>query len=132
MNRILVKNNGEDYPVVETAVYTDGGCVTKVHVSVTLDPDHVDLDNPQYIENKYKKLVPALESIGVTHNEETKEQSINVTMTIRGKFNSVDDINNLAKMGTIIAAIAEDRLSEPAVIKCIGEDCKPWFDDKEE
>lgn len=131
MNCILIKN-GKDYPVVETAVYTDGGCITKVHVSTILDPDHVELDNPQYIENKYKKLIPALESIGVTHNEETKEQSINVTMAIKGKFNSVNDINNLAKMGTIVASIAEDRLSEPAVIKAIGKDCKPWFEDEEQ
>lgn len=129
MNCILAKMMGKQYPQVETAVYANGD-LTRVHVSVILDPDHVDLDSPQYIENKYKKQVPALESIGVTHNEETDEQSINVTMCIKGKYNSIHDINALVKMGTTIASIAEDRLSECPVIKSLGEDCKPWFDEE--
>lgn len=127
MNCILAEMLGKKaYPVVETAVYANGD-LTRVHVSVTLNPDHVDLDSPQYIENKYKKQIPALESIGVTRNEETDEQSINVTMCIKGKYNSIHDINTLVKMGTAIASIAEDRLSESPIIKNIGEDCKPWF-----
>jgi len=129
MNCILAKMMGKQYPQVETAVYANGD-LTRAHVSVILDPDHVDLDNPQYVENKYKKQIPALESIGVTHNEETGEQSINVTMCIKGKYNSIHDINTLIKMGTTIASIAEDRLSESPVIKSIGDDCKPWFNEE--
>lgn len=119
------------YPKVETAVYADG-LVTRVHVSLTFSPGHAEFDCPQYIENKYKKQIPVLESIGVTRNSETKEQSINVTLSVKGKFNSVKDIEILSKIGTTIAFTADERLSEPVVIKAIGEDCKPWLDDEEE
>lgn len=133
MNCILAKIAGKQYPVVESAVYADG-CTTKITVSLVLDPNHVDLDSPQYIETKWRKQIPALDSIGITRDAKTEEQAINVTMSVSGKHNSMDDLKTLEKMAITIAKLAEDRLSEPSVIKAIGEDCKPWFeeDDNEE
>ena len=124
---------GKDYPKFETAIYADGN-TTVVTVSRTLSPTHVDLDSPGYIENKFKKLVPILKEIGVTNNQETDEQTINVTVEVNGKFNSIDDLNNLVNIAAGINKIAEDRLSEPEVIKNIGLDCKPFIctDESEE
>ena len=123
---ILEKLMGKDYPKFETAIYADGN-TTVVTVSRTLSPTHVDLDSPGYIENKFKKLVPILKEIGVTKNQETDEQTINVTVEVNGKFNSIDDLNNLVHIAAGINKIAEDRLSEPEVIKNIGLDCKPFI-----
>lgn len=123
---ILEKLMGNDYPKFETAIYADGN-TTIVTVSCTLSPTHVDLDSPGYIENKFKKLVPILKEIGVTKNHETDEQTINVTVEVNGKFNSINDLNHLAFIAKGISEIAEDRLSEPEVIKNIGLDCKPFI-----
>ena len=123
---ILEKLMGNDYPKFETAIYDDGN-TTIVTVSRTLYPTHVDLDSPGYIENKFKKLVPILKEIGVTKNHETDEQTINVTVEVNGKFNSINDLNNLAFIAKGISEIAEDRLSEPEVVKNIGLDCKPFI-----
>ena len=130
---ILEKLMGNDYPKFETAIYADGN-TTIVTVSCTLSPTHVDLDSPGYIENKFKKLVPILKEIGVTKNQETDEQTINVTVEVNGKFNSINDLNHLAFIAKGISEIAEDRLSEPEVIKNIGLDCKPFIctDESEE
>ena len=130
---ILEKLMGNDYPKFETAIYADGN-TTIVTVSCTLSPTHVDLDSPGYIENKFKKLVPILKEIGVTKNQETDEQTINVTVEVDGKFNSINDLNHLAFIAKGISEIAEDRLSEPEVIKNIGLDCKPFIctDESEE
>lgn len=130
---ILEKLMGNDYPKFETAIYADGN-TTIVTVSRTLSPTHVDLDSPGYIENKFKKLVPILKEIGVTKNHETDEQTINVTVEVNGKFNSIDDLKHLAFIAKDISEIAEDRLSEPEVIKNIGLDCKPFIctDESEE
>ena len=117
---------GNDYPKFETAIYADS-ITTTVTVSRTLSPTHVDLDSPGYIENKFKKLVPILKEIGVTKNQETDEQTINVTVEVDGKFNSINDLNHLAFIAKGISEIAEDRLSEPEVIKNIGLDCKPFI-----
>ena len=123
---ILEKLMGNDYPKFETAIYADGN-TTIVTVSRTLSPTHVDLDSPGYIENKFKKLVPILKAIGVTKNQETDEQTINVTVEVNGKFNSIDDLKHLAFIAKGISEIAEDRLSEPEVIKNIGLDCKSFI-----
>ena len=123
---ILEKLMGNDYPKFETAIYADGNTTT-VTVSCTLSPTHVDLDSPGYIENKFKKLVPILKEIGVTKNQETDEQTINVTVEVNGKFNSINDLNHLAFIAKGISEIAEDRLSEPEVIKNIGLDCKQFI-----
>ena len=123
---ILEKLMGNDYPKFETAIYADS-ITTIVTVSRTLSPTHVDLDSPGYIENKFKKLVPILKEIGVTKNQETDEQTINVTVEVDGKFNSINDLNHLAFIAKGISEIAEDRLSEPEVIKNIGLDCKPFI-----
>lgn len=123
---ILEKLMGNDYPKFETAIYADGN-TTIVTVSSTLSPTHVDLDSPGYIENKFKKLVPILKEIGVTKNHETDEQTINVTVEVNGKFNSINDLNHLAFIAKGISEIAEDRLSEPEVVKNIGLDCKPFL-----
>lgn len=131
MSSILVSKIGSNYPKVESSIYADGE-TTKVTISVTLSPNHVDLDNPSYLETKWKKQIPALDKIGVTYNAQTEEQSIHVVMCINGKHNSKSDIDSLTVMASAIATIAEDRLSEPSVISNIGADCKPWFDDEEE
>lgn len=123
---ILEKLMGNDYPKFETAIYADGN-TTIVTVSRTLSPTHVDLDSPGYIENKFKKLVPILKEIGVTKNQETDEQSINVTVEVGGAFNGITHLNHLVHIAAGISEIAEDRLSEPEVIKNIGLDCKPFI-----
>lgn len=116
---------GKKYPQFESAIYADGNKVI-VTVSRTLSPDHVDLDSPSYVENKFKKQIPILTSIGVTKNKETDEQTINVTVEVGGSFNSIDNLNHLTAIATTISKIAEDKLSEPEAIKNIGLDCKPF------
>lgn len=123
---ILEKLMGNDYPKFETAIYADGN-TTIVTMSRTLSPTHVDLDSPGYIENKFKKLVPILKEIGVTKNQETDEQTINVTVEVDGKFNSITHLNHLAHIAACISEIAEDRLNEHEAIKNIGLDCKPFI-----
>ena len=123
---ILEKLMGKDYPKFESAIYADGS-KTIVTVSRTLSPDHVDLDTPGYIENKFKKLVPILTSIGVVKNKETDEQTINVTVEVGGAFNGITHLNHLVRIASAISEIAEDRLSEPEAIKNIGLDCKPFI-----
>ena len=123
---ILEKFMGNNYPKFESAIYADGS-KTIVTVSRTLSPDHVDLDSPGYIENKFKKLVPILTTIGVTKNKETDEQTINVIVEVNGAFNGITHLNHLVHIAAGISEIAEDRLSEPACIKAIGLDCKPFI-----
>lgn len=123
---VLEKLLGNDYPKFETAIYADGN-TTIVTVSRTLSPTHVDLDFPGYVETKFKKHIPILKEIGVTKNQETDEQSINVTVEVGGAFNDIAHLNNLVHIATGISEIAEDRLSEPNVIKAIGLDCKPFI-----
>ena len=117
---------GGKYPKFESTVYADG-CKTIVTVSRTLSPTHVDLDSPGYIENKLKKLVLILKEIGVTKNQETDEQTINVTVEVDGKFNGITHLNHLVHIAAGISEIAKDRLSEPETIKNIGLDCKPFI-----
>ena len=117
---------GEGYPKIESAVYADGS-KTAVTVSRILKPTNVDLDSPSYIETKFRKLVPILTSIGVTKNEETDEQSINVTVEVDGAFNGITHLTSLVHIAAAIGEIAEDRLTEPEYIKNIGLDCKPFI-----
>ena len=117
---------GEKYPKIESAVYADGS-KTAVTVSRILRPTNVDLDSPSYIETKFRKLVPILTSIGVTKNEDTDEQAINVTVEVDGKFNSVANLNHLSQIAQAIGEVVEERLSEPGIIKNIGLDCKPFI-----
>ena len=130
---ILKKLMGNDYPKFETAIFADGN-TTVVTVSRILSPIHVDLDSPSYVENKFKKLIPILNEIGVTKNQETDEQSINVTVEVAGKFNGITHLNHLVHIAAAISDIAEDKLSEPETIKNIGLDCKPFIhaDDESE
>ena len=130
---ILKKLMGDDYPKFETAIFADGN-TTVVTVSRILSPTHVDLDSPRYVENKFKKQIPILNEIGVTKNQETDEQSINVTVEVAGKFNSITNLNHLVHIAAAISDIAEDKLSEPETIKNIGLDCKPFIhaDDESE
>ena len=123
---ILEKLLGNDYPKFETAIYADGN-TTIVTVSRTLSPTHVDLDSPSYVETKFKKRIPILKEIGVTKNQETDEQSINVTVEVGGAFNGISHLNHLVHIAAAISEIAEDRLSEPETIKNIGLDCKPFI-----
>ena len=117
---------GEKYPKFESSIYADGS-KTIVTVSRTLSPNHVSLDSPGYIENKMKKHIPILTSIGVTKNEETDEQSINVTVEVDGAFNGITHLTSLVHIAAAISEIAEDRLTEPEYIKNIGLDCKPFL-----
>lgn len=130
---ILEKLVGNHYPKVETAIFTDGA-TTIVTVSYILSPNHVDLDSPSYVETKFKKHVPILKEIGVTKNQETDEQSINVTVEVDGKFNGITHLNHLVHIAAAISNIAEEKLSEPETIKNIGMDCKPFIhvDDESE
>lgn len=130
MSSILLSKIGNEYPKVKSSV-TATENLTSVTVAVILAPNHVNLDSPSYIETKWKKQIPALKEIGVSHNEKTGEQTIFVTMLIRGTHNTRSNIDTLADMAAAIATIAEDRLSEPEVIKNIGNDCKPWFNEEE-
>lgn len=123
---ILKALMGKDYPKFETAIYADGN-TTIVTVSRTLSPNHVDLDSPGYIENKLKKHIPILKEIGITKNQETNEQSINVTVEVGGAFNGITHLNHIVGIATAISEIAEDRLTEPECIKNIGLDCKPFI-----
>lgn len=123
---ILEALMGKKYPQFESAIYADGSKVV-VTVSRTLSPDHVELDSPHYVENKFKKQIPILTSIGVVKNKETDEQTINVTVEVGCIFNDINNINHLTDIATGISKIAEDKLSEPAAIKSIGLDCKPFI-----
>ena len=123
---ILEKLMGEGYPKFESSIYADGS-KTIVTVSRTLSPNYVDLDSPGYIENKLKKHIPILTSIGVVKNKETDEQSINVTVEVCGAFNDITHLTHLVHIGAAISEIAEDRLTEPEAIKNIGLDCKPFI-----
>lgn len=122
---IIEKLLGETYPKLESAIYADG-TKTVVTVSRTLSPNWVDLDSPSYIENKLKKRIPILKEIGITKNQETDEQSINVTVEVGGTFNSITHLNHLTKIAKAISKIAECRLSEPEVVKNISMDCKTF------
>ena len=130
---ILEKLMGNNYPKLESAIFADGN-TTVVTVSRILSPIHVDLDSPSYVENKFKKHIPILKEIGVTKNQETDEQSINVTVEVAGKFNGITHLNHLVHTAAAISDIAEDKLSEPETIKNIGLDCKPFIhaDDESE
>lgn len=123
---ILKELMGEAYPKLGSAVCVDG-ISTIVTVSRTLSPDHVDLDSPSYVETKFKKRIPILTSIDVELDDVTEEQTIKVTVEVDGKFNSIDDLRHLEFIAREISEIAEDRLSEPNVIKAIGLDCKPFI-----
>ena len=124
---------GKKYPQFESAIYADGNKVI-VTASRTLSPDHVGLDSPTYVETKFKKHVPILTSIDVELDAVTEEQTIKVTVEVDGKFNSIDDLRHLAFIARGISEVAEDRLSEPNVIKAIGLDCKSFIctDDESE
>lgn len=128
---IIEKLLGETYPKLESAIYADG-TKTVVTVSRTLSPDRVDLDSPSYIENKLKKRIPILKEIGITKNQETDEQSINVTVEVGGTFNSITHLNHLTKIAKAISKIAECRLSEPEVVKNISMDCKTFVHNESE
>ena len=123
---ILEKLLGNHYPKFETAIYADGN-TTIVTVSRTLSPTHVDLDSPSYVETKFKKCIPILKEIGITKNQETDEQSINVTVEVGGAFNDITHLNHLVHIATGVSKIAEERLSEPEIIKNIGLDCKTFI-----
>lgn len=123
---ILEALMGKKYPKFETAIYADGN-TTIVTVSRTLSPTHVDLDSPSYVETKFKKRIPILKEIGITKNQETDEQSINVTVEIGGAFNDITHLNHLVHIAVGISEIVENRLSEPNTIKAIGLDCKPFI-----
>lgn len=123
---ILEKLLGEAYPKLGSAVCADGNR-TIVTVSCTLSPDHVNLDYPNYVETKFKKHIPILTSIDVELDAVTEEQTIKVTVEVDGKFNSIDDLRHLAFIARRISEVAEDRLSEPNVIKAIGLDCKSFI-----
>lgn len=123
---ILEKLMGNSYPKFETSVCADSDKTT-VTVHRTLSPDHVDLDSPTYVETMFKKSIPILKTIWVSKDDETDEQTIHVTVEVNGKFNSLKFIKDLVNIAAGINEIAEDKLSEPEVIKNIELDCKPFI-----
>ena len=123
---ILEKLMGNGYPKFETSVCADSDKTT-VTVHRTLSPNHVDLDSITYVETKFKKSIPILKTIWVSKDDETDEQTIHVTVEVNGKFNSLKFIKDLVNIAAGINEIAEDKLSEPEVIKNIGLDCKPFI-----
>ena len=128
---ILEKLMGSNYPKLGSEIFADGN-KTVVTVSRTLSPDHVDLDAPSYVETKFKKHIPILKSIDVELDAVAEEQIIKVTVEVDGKFNSIDDLRHLTFIARGISEIAEDKLSEPNVIKAIGLDCKSFIDNEPE
>jgi hypothetical protein len=122
---------GKKYPKSKTTVYADG-CKTIVTASRTLSPNHVELDSPTYVQNKFKKQIPILDAIRVGKDQKTGKQTIYVTVAVNGKFNDIAHLNYLAPIAAAISEIAEDKLSEPEIIKNIGLDCKPFIADEPE
>ena len=122
---------GKGYPKIDSEITAT---IQRVAVAVfmTLDPDHVDLDNPGYIETKLKKRIPILKSIGTMIDSKNGEQTICVTVEVDGKFRGITDLIHLTGIACAICEIAEDRLSEPETIKNIGLDCKPYVNEPEE
>lgn len=123
---IIEKLLGEAYPKLGSKVFADGN-KTVVTASRTLSPDHADLDAPSYVETKFKKHISILKSIDVELDAVTEEQTINVTVEVDGKFNSVANLNHLEQIAQAISKVAEERLSEPEIIKNISLDCKPFI-----
>lgn len=121
---------GGEYPKFETEVCADSD-KTVVTVHCTLSPVYVNLDSPKYVETKFKKQIPILKAIWVTVDDETSEQTINVTVEATGKFNSLEFIKKLAHIAKGVSRIAINKLSEPEVVKNIGLDCKPFIDNEE-
>lgn len=121
---------GGEYPKFETAVCADSD-KTAVTVHCTLSPVYVDLDSPKYVETKFKKQIPILKAIWVTVDDETSEQTINVTVEATGKFNSLEFIKKLAHIAKGVSRIAINKLSEPEVVKNIGLNCEPFIDNEE-
>ena len=121
--KVLIGVN--EYPKIDSEVTANEQEVT-VSVSMTLDPDHVDLDNPGYIETKLKKQIPILRAISTQKDDENGEQTIYVTLKVAGVFRKINDLMHLAAIAHTICEIAEDRLSEPEVVKNIRTDCEPY------
>lgn len=140
---ILEALMGKKYPKFKSVVYSDDN-FTEVTVRRTLSPDHVELDSPSYTENKFKKRIPILKSIEVYKADKESGQTIAVTVLADAsklgplekhtKFNNVETINALVQIASAISKVAEDKLSEPEVLKNIGLDCKPFIctDDESE
>ena len=114
-----------EYPKFDSEITANEREVT-VSVSMTLDPDHVGLDNPGYIETKLKKQIPVLRAISTQKDDESDEQAIYVTLKVAGMFRKINDLIHLTAIARAICEIAEDRLSEPEVVKNIGADCEPY------
>lgn len=123
---ILNVMGGNKYPKIDSEITANEREVT-VSVSMTLSPDHVDLDNPGYIETKLKKQIPVLRAISTQKDDENDEQTIYVTLKVAGMFRKIDDLIHIAAIAHAICEIAEDRLSEPEVVKNIAADCKPYI-----
>ena len=122
---------GKGYPKIDSEITAT---IQRVAVAVfmTLDPDHVSLDHPDYIETKLKKQIPILKSIGIKIDSRSGEHTISVIVEGSGKVRSITDLMHLTAIAHTICTIAEDRLSEPEVVRNIGADCKPYVDGPEE
>ena len=131
MNFPKVLMGVSEYPKFDSEITANEREVT-VSVSMTLEPDHVGLDNPGYIETKLKKQIPVLRAISTQRDDESDEQTIYVTLKVAGMFRKINDLIHLTTIAKAICEIAEDRLSEPEVVKNIGADCKPYVNEPEE
>lgn len=107
---------------------------TLVMVTLTMGKAHrpLDLDNAKYICNKFKKRVRALDDLVVEHNEDTEDWAITVLMRVDAKFNTIEDVNNLAEMGKALVNLTEGRLTEHDVLDSLDADCEPWFQKDED
>lgn len=122
---------GNKYPKKDSLINANEEKVV-VFVSMTLAPGHVTLDKPNYIETKFKKLIPILKGIETQEDKENDEQKIIVKVEVPGNFRNINDLNHLVHIASAICEIAEERLSEPEAIKNIGLDCKPYVYESEE
>ena len=126
MNFPKVLMGVSEYPKFDSEITANEREVT-VSVSMTLEPDHIGLDNPGYIETKLKKQIPVLRAISTQRDDESDEQTIYVTLKVAGMFRKINDLIHLTTIAKAICEIAEDRLSEPEVVKNIGADCEPYI-----
>lgn len=132
----IIKELMGEYPKFKSLVYADDS-FTEVTVRCTLSPDHIDLETPTYVENRFKKIVPILKGIKVCKDPESHEQTITVTVYAdvskleplkrQGKFNNLEAIQHLVYIAATISGLAENKLSEPQALKAIAMDCKPFI-----
>lgn len=130
----IVKNEGNE-PMVEDVVITSEKDVMVV-TSVKFPKDAEAIRVPTYFAKELKKEIPALSEVIVGAPDGAQAISVKMVIPITdcdgNPNNTVDDIVTLRKMGIGIIGVIVRNSSIPELIKAIGDDCKPWFDEDEE